>query len=451
VREVVVRPGDNIEALVAAHPPGTAFRITTGVYRLQSIRPKDGDSFIGEPGAVLSGAVVLHSFAHQGQDWVAKVNVTRQQSYRGKCGPKHLGCMFPEDLFFDSVPLQRVTALSAVRAGKWYLDYATGKAYVGSDPNGHKVEMSSARAAFWGDSNNVTIKGLTIKMYASIAGKGAITPMVVLSGYGPAGKDWAVKSNNIYLNHGLGVHVTNGMIVSHNKIYDNGQMGIGGGGNNILIENNDIYGNNYAGYAYDWEAGGAKIGYFSTHVTFRDNYVHDNKGPGLHGDIGDNYFVFEGNHTAHNLVAGIHYEISYHAVIRNNVVVDDGYSPKGTSLWYGAGILVTNSADVQVYGNTVVDCMNGIAGMQAKRGNNPKTGASYELRNLDVHNNVITQKSGIAAGIVAAPEFGKRVFESWNNRFADNIYHLAAGHIRYFAWLGADLNLRQWKTDRRKP
>ncbi|TAM82840.1 MAG: right-handed parallel beta-helix repeat-containing protein [Acidobacteria bacterium] len=353
--------------------------------------------------------------------------------------------MYPEDLFFDSKPLTRVASLSQVGPGAWYLDYSTGKVYVGSNPGGHSVELSLARAAFWGSAGNVTIQGLAIEKYASLAGKGAVNAMASLDGYGPAGTGWVVASNDLSLNHGLAIRASDGMTVRNNKIHDNGQMGLAGTGSNILVQGNEIYGNNYAGYAYDWEAGGAKIGSYSTQVTFDGNNVHDNKGPGLHGDIGDDYFVFENNHTARNEGSGIHYEISYHGVIRNNVIEDDGFSPDGTNFWYGGGILVSNSSDVEVYGNTVTNCMNGIGGTQTDRGTNARTGATYNLQNLYVHNNTVTQQTGYAAGIEKGSAFDNSVFTIWSNHFQNNTFNLASATYAYFCWLGQNWTYAQWQ------
>ncbi len=443
--QVIVRPGDDIQKLVAENPPGTSFFITPGLYRLQSIRPKDGDSFIGQPGAVLSGARVLKAFEHKRHYWVAKVSVNPERSYRGECDAKHPACMYPQDLFFDSQPLTRVASLSLVAAGRWYLDYSTGKVYVGSDPSGHVAELSVTPAAFWGNASNVTIRGLAIEKYASIAGKGAINAMAALNGYGPEGKGWVVDSDDLYLNHGMGIRVADGMVVSDCKIHDNGQLGLGGNGDGILIKNNEIYRNNYAGYDFSWEAGGAKIASYATHVTFDGNYVHDNGGPGLHADIGCNYITFENNHTARNVGSGIHYELSYHGVIKNNVIEDDGFSPQGKSFWYGGGILVSNSSDVEVYGNTVTDCMNGIGGTETNRGVDQRTGLPYKLQNLYVHNNIITQQTGMAAGIVKSALLDNSVFTSWNNRFSDNTYHLGTKAGKYFEWMNAAQTRAEWE------
>jgi parallel beta-helix repeat protein len=48
-------PGDDLQAAVDAAPAGTMFIIRQGVHRRQTIKPKDGMSFVGEAGAVLDG------------------------------------------------------------------------------------------------------------------------------------------------------------------------------------------------------------------------------------------------------------------------------------------------------------------------------------------------------------------------------------------------------------
>ena len=52
---VPVHPGDNLQALVDQYPNGTEFDLKAGFYYGQTILPKDNDSFIGDPGAVLDG------------------------------------------------------------------------------------------------------------------------------------------------------------------------------------------------------------------------------------------------------------------------------------------------------------------------------------------------------------------------------------------------------------
>ena len=65
-----ISPGEDIQARVNAAPPGTTFLLTSGVHRLQSIVPRSGDEFVGQPGTVLSGALLLTT-VRSGSYWVA--------------------------------------------------------------------------------------------------------------------------------------------------------------------------------------------------------------------------------------------------------------------------------------------------------------------------------------------------------------------------------------------
>ena len=118
-----VPPWENLQALVNEYPAGTTFTLAPGLHRYQSVVPKNNDVFIGETGAILSGAALLGNFRQSGSTWTSQVRVTEASSYRGQCQAAYPACAFPEDLFFDSVPKTRVTSLALVGPGKWYLDY----------------------------------------------------------------------------------------------------------------------------------------------------------------------------------------------------------------------------------------------------------------------------------------------------------------------------------------
>ena len=42
---IVLRPGQNLQAFVARAPEGTRFRFEPGIYRQQTIHPKNGQKF----------------------------------------------------------------------------------------------------------------------------------------------------------------------------------------------------------------------------------------------------------------------------------------------------------------------------------------------------------------------------------------------------------------------
>ncbi|HEY7004468.1 MAG TPA: right-handed parallel beta-helix repeat-containing protein [Gaiellaceae bacterium] len=304
--------------------------------------------------------------------------------------------------------------LSAVRHGRFYFDYAANKIYLADNPTGHRVEAAVGSMAFKGQGTgaaNVTIRGLVVEKFVQTGINAART--------------WTIEGNDVRLNHGIGIH--GGQIVRGNDVHDNGQIGIVGNtanGIDLRYEDNEIAFNNYARFKNGWEAGGAKW-LKERGLVVRGNHVHDNKGPGLWTDTNNVNVTFENNDVEDNTGAGIFHEASGHAVISNNVVRGNGF--KWRSWLSGAGILISSSKNVQVYGNTVADNADGIAITHTARSSGP----SHGPRNIDVHDNTITMKVG-ATGMATGQ--GAVYFTGRNNRFENNTYFLGCG-ARHFAWL----------------
>ena len=143
-----------------------------------------------------------------------------------------------------------------------------------------------------------------------------------------SGENWTMQYNTVINNGGAGMFVAAGNVASYNCLKDNSQYGFqgygpDGGESNIVLDHNEIIGNNTG----DWESkiegcgctGGGKF-WDVRNVRVTNNYVHDNKSVGLWADTNDNNFLFEGNWIENNDGQAIFWEISYNAAIRNNVI-----------------------------------------------------------------------------------------------------------------------------------
>ena len=64
---VVIKPGASIQSAVNSNPEGTPFTLKAGIHRHQTVVPKNGNTFIGEPGAIMSGARHLTLFMREDQ------------------------------------------------------------------------------------------------------------------------------------------------------------------------------------------------------------------------------------------------------------------------------------------------------------------------------------------------------------------------------------------------
>ena len=131
--------------------------------------------------------------------------------------------------------------------------------------------------------------------------------------------------------------------------------------------------------------------------------MHHNKGPGLWTDHDNVQTLYEGNKVFLNEQDGIKHEISYDAIIRDNIVVANGKS-KDDWLW-GSQILIQNSSDVQVYGNLVevaAEFGNGIGIVHQDRGKGAY-GPWDAVRN-DVHDNTIVHLGSHGQNGIATDE-----------------------------------------------
>ena len=439
---VDIDPGRQIQEVVNSHPAGTTFRLKSGVHRMQTIYPRDGDVFMGESGTVLSGARRLTNFVPSGRLWVATGQSQEGVRRDGLCQTAFPRCAFPEELFINGERLRQVGSLEEVgppawgpSPGQWFFDYAADAIYISYDPTWLTVETSVTPMAFAPSGDNVTVTGMTIEMYAAPAQFGAI--------HAQGRSGWIVSNNEVRKNHGAGIRVGSRAQVLRNYVHNNGQLGIFGMGDDILVEGNAIFANNIAGYFQRWEGGGAKF-VITRNLVVRNNFVHKNDGPGLWSDIDSIDTLFEHNTSQDNTLMGIFHEISYRAVIRYNVVKRNGF---GYPDWIaGAGILVAGSPDVEIYGNLVEGNADGIGAIQQNRG----WGAygPHELNNLWVHDNLLVNNGGWT-GI--AQDIGDRsYFTSRNNRFTGNRYQFGPG-LYHFQWMDGERQPSEWTQDGNDP
>jgi parallel beta-helix repeat protein len=286
-----------------------------------------------------------------------------------------------------------------------------------------------ASQAFGGSAKNVTIRGLVIENYANPAQKGAVNS---------SGSGWALIGNELRYNAGAGVSLGATFRLESNYIHHNQQIGILGRGTGSVVVGNEIAFNNYQDkYAMGWEAGGTKF-IDTTNLLVKDNYVHDNHGPGLWTDANNYMTVYEGNVVIGNSGPGILHEISYDAVIRNNRVEGNAFP------FYRGGILVANSSNVEIYGNTLTGNDGGVIAIEDNRGSGSR--GAWTVKNLWVHDNVIAY-SATESGVRDNTGNGAVYLAAANNRFDRNTYDVPNPNSdSLWFWAGANRNWSSWKS-----
>jgi parallel beta-helix repeat protein len=172
------------------------------------------------------------------------------------------------------------------------------------------------------DIDYVTIRNLVIRNM----------PQRGIHAYYYMSDHWTIEYNEIGPTVNTGIIVPSASLISHNYIHDNSYAGyMGLYAHNTTFDSNEIARNG-------WEQ---KIGE-SQNVTFRNNFAHHNVGAGIWFDSNNTGTLIEGNRVEDNGWIGVYYEISNGATIRNNAMRRNA----------DAGVMLSVSQNVQIYGNT---------------------------------------------------------------------------------------------------
>jgi hypothetical protein len=195
---------------------------------------------------------------------------------------------------------------------------ANGDTFVGA-PSAVLDGQHQNLYAFTQQASNVTIRYLTIQNFGphgANGGQGVVNH--------DEGSGWHIDHVTVQDSAGAGVMLGSGNVLAYSCLKDNGEYGFQGGGANIVVDHNEVAGNN----TDNWEVrqsgcgctGGAKFWGVSG-ATITSNYVHDNLGPGLWADTDNRGFDVEHNYFASNQGEGFIYEISYNLRLANNTFI----------------------------------------------------------------------------------------------------------------------------------
>jgi parallel beta-helix repeat protein len=155
--------------------------------------------------------------------------------------------------------------------------------------------------------------------------------------------------------------------------------------------------------------------------------------------------VYVGNTVTANTGVGIFHEISWNAVISNNVLTDNDAEDVGLSCWHGAQIFVNTSSDVEITGNTL-KASNGANDICAVSADRSET-APYPLAvaNLNVHDNTAYMTGSASSGLVVTSTPSKSAL-AVNNQYAHNKYYVSKQSNGYWEWTsGSQLTWQGWQ------
>jgi hypothetical protein len=247
-----------------------------------------------------------------------------------------------------------------------------GNVYLGApgavlDGGGHNAY------AFVGEASGVTVSHLTVRGFVAPQDQGVVNH--------DSGARWVIEDNLLEDNRGAATMAGPGQVLRGNCLKDNGQYGLNAYGKDLrdlTVTGNEFVGNNAddlekktpgcgcTGGMKFWQVDGADV---------RDNWIHGNHGPGVWADTNNNDFLIEHNLIEDNDGPAIFYEISYNAVIRDNLIRRNNlasgaeYEKKGDTFPVAAIYLSeaggeprvkARTAGLEIYRNVLEDNWGGV-------------------------------------------------------------------------------------------
>lgn len=253
--------------------------------------------------------------------------------------PEHPMAIYRDMVYIDGVSLKQVGRKAQVGPGKFYIDHASNKLYIGNNPAGKILEATVLPNAFglWenlhSNPGGTVIRGLGFAQYADRAltvGAARVkleNNTIVWNGF--AGVTLSVEGNNA--------------VIRGNTFSYNGCVGIGGQADGLLLEGNTISHNNIEHCRKSWGAAGVK--FFKTSGSLvRNNLIENNYATGIWFDVSSLSNTIANNFSRHNEGIGIFYELSHKALITGNMVSNNS-----------AGIMLADSSGSQVSNNTLIN------------------------------------------------------------------------------------------------
>ena len=432
---VLLPLGADLQSIIDQEDKNTCYIVESGVHRGHELILKEGDSLIGEDGAILSGAELLTGWRYEAPYWVHDGPHSKLIPYlddESRVWEERAN--YPHDLFCDDVPLpQRMGLSEFLLTGKyWFYDYENDRVYIGFDPSNYQMELSGlSKFGLKANVRGVTIRNIRFENFATYnlnsaveLGSHAIFENCVVSG-----------------SHCIGIKIFSNSIIKNSKFNYNGLAGLHNGGDNTIIEYCEFGHNGWAGFSGDWARGGCKVPNLTNSI-LRRNYAHHNIGPGFWFDINANGNLFEENLSEYNSWEGLIYELSCGCEIRNNILRWNGLDPRGGLLW-GVPFVIQNAENAKVFNNFLESSNQSNArGGGVTIINQSRTEFSQGLcgdhtaEGNQIHNNVILMPLGGYNGLQYG-SYGWETFDDFLERpniWYNNTYYSGKPNGGNFHW-----------------
>jgi hypothetical protein len=428
------QPKRTIQAAVNAAGQGQMVVVRCGDYREKVTIARKGITLQAAPGEQVwvKGSDLVSGWVVDGGRW-RKDGWTYEPAFAtgNIVGPDRPVAGYPDQVFIDGQPQTQVLSLSAVKSGTFFHDRAANRLYVGSDPNGRRVEVTArANTGEIFASSGTTIRGIGWAHAASKADSSSGS-VIVHGGSRNTTVDGATFAYNAA--SGFQIGDSDRTTVRRSILSYNGLVGLDSWGNpsNVVVEFNTVRHNNTERFNQYWSAAGIKLMFVKT-GRISDNVVERNNASGIWCDESCENVQIVRNLVRDNSLHGIMFEISGGAIIASNVVA--GHTN-------AAGIYVSDSTNAKVYNNTLYDNRRSVAVHDGPRVNYDSAaigrGVTWVTANVMVQNNLYLHPNG-------SPDQVFITYTEQNDRTAEQMVAVNSNNAIWRANTSSPANLSRW-------
>jgi hypothetical protein len=381
-------PVRTVSRAVALAASGSSIVLHSGTYH-ESVHVFGKDLDVAAaPGStvIFDGSRPVGGWVRSGTGWYSPGwTATFARTSGDQIDPAVPMAAYPDLAFLDGSPLHQVASLSALGPGRFFVDHAADRLWIGDDPAGRLVEASDLSWAIWFNAaHGSSLRGVTVRRYATSARDMAA---VRLYADGVTMTDSTV-ARNAY--SGVSV-IGRNVRMERLTVRDNGYIGVHGHlSRRVDLLRSTIVRNNSERFDAVHSGAGVKFT-TSSIIGVRNSYVADNLGVGVWTDLGASFVSVTGNLIERNSHSGVLMELSGRVVVADNVVLDSGE----------AGVWILETNDAEVWHNALYRNRTEISVMEG-----PRTDASadavvlWDLLRVRIRNNVIGHaRTGVEAAV----------------------------------------------------
>lgn len=428
-------------ALRAAHS-GQTIVLRAGTYHESVFVTPDkaGVTVQNYPGEAVwfDGSRAVDRWEGAGSTWTAGgwtaefdhwTSFTRGLNQKSFLTPAFPMAAWPDQLYVDGSQLRQVGSVAEVSPGTFFVDYATDRLTMGTNPDGHEVRAADLDRAITVAAPDVTLRGFGVRRYANslstggaiyLARPGDTAQNLVLQDLATQGI--SMYKANVWLDHVTILRA--GMVGASGHLADGARVT-----NSIISQTNTEHFNKAPASA------AIKITR-SRHILVSNNYLSDNYDThGMWIDISVVDFKIVGNTVQNNGRApNIQVELSDTGIVADNIVRggDDG-------------VYIYDAGNVKVYNNTFGGNSRGSVYLSQDDRRADAAGLGdpacpWIVRNITISNNVFQYNGGDYGLQIRALDGSTHISASQMNITIDgNVFHEPSEHTDMMvAWGGDD-------------